>query len=295
MRSVFNRLSSHFVNLLACGLYLGLSLAAWVKHIGWAERDIWHLLIYIALSTAFFACAFNYWRYLKINEAPISTIAGAAQGYIELNGVASTALPMRSPLHGIPCVWFRAWTYAADSDNMYRLLSFVQSDNAILLNDGTGKCTINPKNAEVIYFEKRTSNDNNHRYVEELLLADKPLYILGNLDTRHHINDPKIIHTETGRLLSEWRKNTPKLLFRFDQNRNGKIDEAEWETARAEARKEVEARHQNQAHLGDFVISAPNNGQMYILSGLSPDLLRASYRCWILTHLAILLGLIFAV
>lgn len=291
---MFNRFSSHYVNLIACGVYIAFLSDAFLLRLTWRSPILIGLLE-IALATALFALIFNYWRYLKIAEAPISTIAGAAQGYIELNGIASTAEPMRSPLHGVPCVWFRAWTYAADGNHMFRLLSFVQSNNAILLNDGTGKCSVNPKNAEVIYVEKRTSNHNDHRYVEEYLIADKPLYLLGNLDTRQHISDPKVIHAETGKLLSEWRKNTPKLLFRFDQNLNGKIDENEWEAARLAARKEVEARHQTLAHLGEFEISAPKNGQLFILSGLSPDRLRASHRCWILTHLAILTGLIFAI
>lgn len=291
---MFKRWHSHYVNLISCGAYISLLSAGLFLGGQAVARADMQMLVLFVLVIALFAFAFNFWRYLAIAEVPTSTIAAAAQGYIELNGNASTHPSIRSPLHGVPCVWFRSWTYAQDGENMWRLLNYVQSDNKIQLDDGSGFCSINPQGAEVIYMLKKTSEYNGHRYVEEYLPASRPLYLIGNLDTRHHFNNLQTTNKAVGELLASWKANPAKLLFRFDLDRNGKIDAAEWEVARAEARQEVERRQANEAHLGDFEVSQPKNGQLYLLSGMSPKVLRASYKCWVLTHLAVLVGLLIA-
>lgn len=283
------RFSSHYVNLIASGVYWALLLVGLML----LQKSLWLSLVVFSLVVAIAAFAFNYWRYLAIAESAISTIAGAAQGYIELNGIATTTPVLKSPLHQIPCVWYRSWVYAQDGSQMWRLLDFMQSGLPIALNDGTGKCAINAEGAEIVYFQKHTSHFNNHRYVEEYLPANKPVYVLGNLDTRHYVQDEKAIQNDVGKLIQMWRANHPRFMLRFDLDRSGEVNPAEWEHARLSARQEVLAQHKNMAHLGDFVISAPTNGQLFIVSGLSPLALRQSYRCWVLTHLAVLTGLIF--
>jgi hypothetical protein len=297
---MFNRFSSHFVNLLACGLYLGLALAAWIKHIGWAQHEIWQLLICTAMMTAFFAAAFNYWRYLKIAEAPISTIAGAAQGYIELQGVASTIKPIKTPYHGIPCVWYRAWVYAnrpkqKDELDGYsqRLLDYSESQVVFTLNDGTGVCSVDPAGAELIYMQARTEYKNDHRYVEEYLPVGKPIYVLGQLDTRHDILDDAKVNEYLRQKLANWKKQPQQLINRFDQNRDGKIDIEEWELARLEARKQVYAEHEMRKHTGSFTLKKPQNHHLFLISAKSPQLLRDTYMHWLCLHLGVLVSLFF--
>jgi hypothetical protein len=142
---------------------------------------------------------------------------------------------------------------------------------------------------------KKTSNHHNQRYVEEYLPAKKPLYLIGNLDTRHHFSDQKMVKKDMVELIGDWKSNQQKLLFKFDLDRNGEIDQDEWEKAREEARQQVLRQHMNQAHTGDFQTSAPKNGQLYLLSGMSPEFLRAGYRCWVITHLLILVVLLIAI
>lgn len=281
------------MNLITSGIYLGLLLAGLFLKEELSSQIIQQCLLGL-MVLAIFAFAFNLWRYLEIAKAPVSTIAAAAQGYIELNGIASMDPPLKSPLHNVPCVWYRAWVYARDHKELWRLASYMQSDAVFQLEDETGACTVNPHGAEVVHVLKKTSNHHNHRYVEEYLPANKPLYLIGHLDTRHHFNNAKTVNKEMGQLISEWKTNTTKLLFRFDLDRNGEIDMKEWEKARSQAREDVERKQMNQAHTGDFEIAAPGNGQLYLLSGMSPDFLRMSYRCWVITHLAVLIGLLIA-
>jgi hypothetical protein len=171
----------------------------------------------------------------------------------------------------------------------------MQSDEIFTLADDTGKCTVNPSGAEVIHMLKRTSNHHNHRYVEEYLPANKPLYLIGNLDTRHHFSNQNTVKKQMGELISGWKSNPTKLLFRFDLDRNGEIDMHDWEKARAQAREEVTRQAMHQAHTGAFEISEPTNGQLYILSGMSPAFLRNSYWSWVITHLVVLAGLLIAI
>jgi hypothetical protein len=283
--------TSHYVNLLTSGIYLGLLFAGlfFCKEL---TDDIIQQALFGLVLLALFAFAFNWWRYLAIAKAPVSSIAAAAQGYIELNGLATKEPPIITPLHGDPCVWYRSWAYARDHKNLWRLVDYTQSHNVFQLEDDSGVCRVNPHGAEVVHMLKKTSFQHNHRYVEEYLPANQPLYLIGYLDTRHHFTSEETIKKHMGHLISDWKENPTKMLFRFDLDRNGEIDQSEWEKARAQARAEVSLQQMNQAHTGDYEIAAPTNGQLYLLSGMSPDFLRNSYRCWVITHLAVLTGLL---
>lgn len=84
------------------------------------------------------------------------------------------------------------------------------------------------------------------------------------------------------------------MLNRFDLDRNGEIDQDEWEKARAQAREEVMSNVMHKAHTGGFEISAPTNGQLYLLSGMSPDYLRKRHQHWVMLHLAVLTSILIA-
>ena len=91
---MFERLKSHGVNLVALGFAFILIVAYFIRHdVGAISSRHW--LWIFSLMMSFFASIFNYWRQLKITEAPISTIAAAAQGYVELYGKAKTDKPFQ--------------------------------------------------------------------------------------------------------------------------------------------------------------------------------------------------------
>lgn len=268
-------------------------------HVVSPETNAWRGLFASATGLTFLIAIFNYSRLLKITEAPTSTIASAAQGYIELHGVASTKKPFKTPYHNIPCVWFRAYAYANRVDPETkefdkRLLSFTESKQVFQLNDESGECSVNPEGAEVIFMEKRTQIKNDHRYVEEYLPSGKSIYLLGHLDTLHHYRTTEAIDKDTADLLVSWKKNPSRLLARFDQDYSGQIDMDEWEVARKQARLEVEARHQMLAHNQELTLAKPQNGQLFLISALSPQALRQQYRRWSLINLAVFTALLIA-
>lgn len=274
-------------------------LIAYRLHMVSPETLAWRGIFASATGLTLLIAIFNYSRLLKITEAPTSTIASAAQGYIELHGVASTKKPLKTPYHNIPCVWYRAYVYANRVDPETKevdkgLLSFTESKQVFQLRDESGECSVNPEGAEVIFMEKRTQIKNDHRYVEEYLPAGISLYLLGHLDTLHHYNTTEAIDKDTKDLLVSWKKNPSRLLARFDQDYSGQIDMDEWELARKMARQEVEANHQMLAHTQEVTLAKPKNGQLFLISALSPQALRNQYRRWSLIHLIVFIVLLIA-
>lgn len=295
---MFERLHTRSVNIATLVVIAATLLWAYATHVKPTDSQVWAWLLPIAIGFSLFATLFNYWRLLKITEAPTSTIAAAAQGYIELYGTASTSKPFKTPYQGIPCVWYRAWVYAnrlnEDGKRETRLLEYTESEQVFELTDVTGNCQVNPNGAEIIYVEKRTSFKNDHRYVEEYLPVGKPLYLLGYLNTQHNFGLEETIKRDTGTLLTTWKTNPVKMLMQFDLNRDGKVDMQEWELARAAAKREVEQQHLMKANHGSFTLAKPADGKLYLISVLSPQILRNRYQYWSLAHLVLLIVLLMA-
>ena len=290
---MFERLKSHSVNFAALGLVLSMVVLVCFKH----AATQWLMAV---IATSFFASIFNYWRLLKVTEAPISTIAAAAQGYVELFGKASTDKPLKTPYQDIPCVWYRSSVYANrenDDDKVADLLNMMpleysESKTMFTLNDGTAQCKVDPQGAEVIYFEALTWRKNDHRYVEEYPPVGKPLYVIGNLDTRKGILDEAALNSAVGTKLADWKTRPQQLLNRYDQNLNGQIDMDEWELARRDAINEVKAEHAMQTNHSnkngnDFTLEK-SAGKLFLISAKSPKQLRTSYKIWVAAHLGVL-------
>lgn len=196
-------------------------------------------------------------------------------------------------------MWYQAWVYANRVDNPYankvidtRLLEYLESDTTFQLDDQTGTCMVNPRGAEVVFAQKRTFFKNEHRYVEEYLPAGKPLYVLGQLDTRHEQGDIEAMNRDVRATLTDLKLSPHKLLNRYDHNRNGQIDMDEWELARQDAIKQVQDKHAMKAHTGSFTLIKPTEPYLFLISAKAPHELSKSYRTWSIIHLVIL-GLLF--
>lgn len=81
--------------------------------------------------------------------------------------------------------------------------------------------------------------DGEYRQTEWLLLPGDMLYAIGQFETINadtHALDEK---QEIAALLAQWKRDRARLLQRFDRNRDGEIDLAEWEAARSAAAEEA--------------------------------------------------------
>ena len=295
------RFKSSQVNVLTLLMIGGLFLAAFIVRNHANNHQIWQMLLLATIFISAFAGLFNYLRLLKISEAPISTIAAAAQGYIELQGVASSEKPLKTPYHGIPCVWYRAWVFANAADDETidlmgtRLLDYSESELIFTLTDSTGNCSVNPIGAEVKHFKARTWRKNDHRYVEEYLPAGKQLYVLGQLDTRHDVINEAAINQKLGNKLAKLKANKQQLLNRYDHDRDGKISLEEWDKARFDARQCLAAEHAMQKGDGSFTLKKPTDNHLFLISAQSPQQLRDNYKAWCFGHLSLLTLLVYCV
>lgn len=289
---MFQRFKTQRFNLICLGLMLAVAMLGYVNHV---PRIYWLYIALFGILVCMLASVFHYWRFLKMSEAPISSIASAAQGYVELYGQARTEKPLKTPYHGIPCVWFRAWVFSNQQGNHQshqlldnRLLDYQESRSPFVLEDESGQCVVNPDGAEVIYYEARTWRKNNHRYVEEYLPAHQSIYVIGVLDTRKDMLDSAKLNKEVSAHLKALKQQPSRLLNLYDHDLNGEIDLHEWELARQDAIRQVQSTHAMQAHTAGFELAKPAGQQLFLISAKSPLQLRKNHLQWLGVYTSLL-------
>lgn len=290
------QLSSYYLNPLALCVYTGLVLAG--VFLDYRSHHINQLPLVFVLTAlvATLAWAFNFKRLLGMSEIPVATIASAAQGYVELFGTSKSLALTRSPIRGVECVWFRLWIYARDTNYMWRLADYRISEQLFELQDDSGVCRIDPRGAEVFAASRHVVVQHDHKYIEDVLFADKPVYVLGDLDTGSQINTEAEIHQDAGKLMTRLKQSKVRLLQQFDLNRDGEIDMHEWELARESAYAEVRAKHAQRLQSELHLIAKPANKRLFLISGISPHALRQHYQRWAWVHFSFFcLAILFSV
>lgn len=277
---------SRYLNAITLSLHAGLLLAVLIAF-DEAGVEVWQLFLFVSLFASLYAWRFNLRRLLAIVEHPTSSIAAAAQGYVELRGRARQLLPTRSPLTQTPCVWFRYWVYVRDQNNVWRLADYLSGEQAFELEDLTGRCVVDPANAEVMLAERHARTQHDHKYIELLIREGTSLYVLGELETVTAQTAARQLSQETSELLANWKKAPERLKQRFDLNDDGEIDLQEWAKARDVAAQEVLTRHGLADRPEQHKIRAPRDHRLFLISAVSPEQLRHRYRFWVGLHLAL--------
>ncbi len=256
--------------------------------------QFWGVLIAVALLLLwFFYRGFKHLRLSRlIEDTPTSLIRSAHQGFVEFEGRVNAlpGEPVHAPLSGRVCVWY---DYSIDHlesrwrggrrQSVWVSLEQGRSDAIFALEDGTGRCVIDPDGADmqpthVISwqgYEKYPYNTppghsdftGPYRYRERLIEPGDPIYALGWFETQA---DPaqKGLMERTRELLRRWKQAPEKLLHRFDLNRDGRIDQREWEIVRRQAEKEA-LREQGKEKPGEVLhlLRKPADGNLpFILS-----------------------------
>jgi len=238
-------------------------------------------------------------------DTPTSRIRSAAQGYVELAGVLgelSDEPVMLAPLTARPCLW---WRYRIEEyrtsgkRSSWRILERGTSDRLLRLSDATGDCLINPDGAEVLPARRDVwTGDSRHprglpstgllrwlagsrryRYTEERLHAGEPLYAIGHFRTTGGGRLGLDLHAAQGFVVREWKSDYPGLLQRFDSNRDGQLDEAEWARVRLAAGLEAEERHRTaSARPAEHQLCHPGESLPFVLSSHGEEVLARRYR-----------------
>lgn len=254
-----------------------------------ASRTGWIIAL---LSVAGLATV-GWWQALArkrlIGDIPTSKIASAAQGYVELQGTGRPFPdnPVRSPVSGLPCLWFRYTREEKDADGKWRVVERQQSDVSFILDDGSGHCLIDPDGAEIVAHRREQSTRKDVRITEWKLIERDPIYALGDFKTYggHHLElDPR---DDLIAVLDDWKKDPVALRQRFDLDGDGEISVEEWELVRLAARRQVSRHHREMRQQADsHVLRQPKNGRSYLISSLNPDQLARRFTLWSAFHLA---------
>jgi hypothetical protein len=272
-----------------------------------AESDLWFWLLTLGVAVvAGGAAALRSLRIARlIEDTPTSRIRSAAQGYVELAGqglpLPGTSNP--APLTQRPCVW---WRYRISRraergsgnarQQRWQTVASGTSSLPFLLDDATGQCIVQPDGAEVVPTESTTwygatpwptsgpdrklslTGGRDYRYVEDRIYEHERLYALGDFRSTASSGTPDTA-TAMAQVLAEWKQDQPALLRRFDRDGDGRIDMAEWDAARQEARRTALDRDAARPASHNYhVLCRPDDDRLFLLAALPPGDLAGRYR-----------------
>lgn len=265
-------------------VFIGLQLqtrVAWLSSLG-----------LVALCSVF-AWLSNLYRLRALRDTPTSTVAAAAQGQVELAGRGEQFCdpPVLSQLRGRPCLWCRYQVEERRKNDEWRTVDRGETSHSFVLRDRTGVCVVDPEWAEIVTRHHEEWVDGAQRFTEWLLLPGDALRVVGAFRTINGTTEAFDTRTELNALLADWKKDMPRLLSRFDADRDGTLSVAEWENARRAAMQEVVVRRQAWVSQPEtHLIGRPKDGQLFLISNLPEEKLLRRYLLWGWAHVAIFLA-----
>lgn len=255
-------------------------------------RTAWLVCLGLMAFISLFAWYSALKRLRLITGTPTSSVASAAQGYVELQGRGRTygAAPMVSKLRGMPCLWYRYRVEEKSSDNKWHTIDSGEASEPFLLDDGTGTCVVDPDGAEIYTKHTESWNDSSYRYTEWTLINNDRLYALGEFRTDGGSTSEQTLNDEVKQVLAEWKQDMPALRARFDLDNDGQFDDREWLLARQAAKREAEQRLQALRAAPDTnYMERPADGRLFMVSNIDQDELTSRYRFWTWAQVTILL------
>lgn len=256
-------------------------------------REGWLIALPLMALVSLYAWVATLRRHRMVGDMPTSLVASAAQGYVELFGVAESHPDSKTLAHlsKRPCCWFRYEIEERDHEHNWRTVDEGESAASFLLRDSSGHCTVDPEGAEVHCANKQSWDEGDGRYTEWWIEAGDPLYALGEFSTRNFAPGLEETREDVGQLLAEWKQDKAELARRFDLNGDGRVDDDEWQLARAAAKREIEREHAPLHALPSVdMLMRPRDGRLYILSNEEPERVKSTLGWWAWGHLAILFG-----
>ena len=223
--------------------------------------------IFFALAAG--ATLFCFWFFIHnlriarlIKDTPTSKIRSAAQGFVELEGIAAKINDtMLAPLTRQPCLWYRfsiERKVQNGKSTSWRTIQSGKHPGPVVVDDGTGQCFLKIKKAKIIPNQKNTWYGNmaypselsvdrkdsflqfgNYRYTEEIITEGSPLYAMGHFKTTRTV-DSHSHDKAVNSIIREWKKDYKALMDKFDKNGDGTLDEKEWKLVRLAAKLEAE-------------------------------------------------------
>lgn len=265
-------------------LFVGIKLESYT---GW----LWCLGLMAFISLLAWYSALH--RLRMVSGTPTSRIGSAAQGYVELIGQGEPhVLPVIARYSTLPCLWCRHRLERRSSDNKgWHTIEHGETSTPFVIDDGTGKCVVDPEHAEILTRHKDSWTSGDLRYTEWKLLDIDDIYTLGEFKTVGGSTLSTTHEDLVKDVLSEWKMDNENLMQRFDLDNNGVLDMREWGLARSAAKREAEKRlNELRAEPDTNFMLKPHDGRLYLISNLNHEKLAWRYKLWTWLHIVILFG-----
>ncbi len=254
-------------------------------------REAWIAILVSIAVLAVAAWTMSFRRARSIGDTPTSRIGSAAQGYVELvgRGHHHPDGPILSRCTALPCIWYRFIIERRAGGNKWQRVNSGRSEESFILDDGSGRCVVDPEHAEVIAKRKEQWIKDDYRYTEWLLLPQAKIYTLGQFSTVGGANSNLDARRDVSALLATWKQDKAQLLERFDLDGDGEINEQEWMLARQQARRDIRKEHQQtRLQSGTNIMHKPRDGRLFLISDLDPSRLARRYWMWAGLHLCLM-------
>lgn len=305
---------------------LAVSGAATIGSLAGDVFIVWGLnrgIILLLLAAGLFFGAFHYLKLKRwMDSTPTSKARSVAMGMVEIKGTGQRKFNLLSPATQTPCVYYRLRKYERRQYSDRKEWKLVRDTNSgpvpFLLKDETGRVTIDPYGAKVNPAHKQTlaagynsffgmnfSVQANEKYIEEVIPEGSTVYVLGFAEYAKS-KSPGVGYQMSSKLRD--MKQDSARMMKYDKDQDGRIDEEEWEAARADAELEVmketlakqqTARKQEEQviikkpKIGGlpFVISEKGEGKLTRIYSTLTGLMFAGAIGTVLFGMALLLGL----
>lgn len=223
-----------------------------------------------------------YRRLKMVADVPTSTVAAAAQGYVELIGTAAHATgdSLVGHLTRVPCVWYRyEWHRASDKtgDVGERGVPFI-------LRDATGDCVIDPAGAEAICDRCQTWIGEGAYFREWSIRVGDPVYAIGHFSSGGAA-EKRQVDLRTAYALAALERKPEEYAARFDADGDGKVDRREATLARADKRREILGEVARSG--GVHTLGASPDGRPFLIIGADHEKVVSRYRLLTVAHLAV--------
>ncbi|MDP8224859.1 MAG: GIDE domain-containing protein [Candidatus Lernaella stagnicola] len=275
-------------------------------HWGWQRG-----LFFVASTAILIHLSFFFLRRKRLmDNTPTSKARSMAMGFVEMKGTAWRRFNLISPISQTPCVFYRVRRYEKRSgrhgEDYWVPVSVKESGSVPFeLRDETGAVTIDPRGAKVKASHKRSSMgemdvflgsgasmESDVKHVEEIIPEGTSVYVLGFAEPGE-TEKPDLRR----RVLEKLRflKQNKNKLMEFDANRDDRIDEHEWDQARAAVHDEV-YRDTVEASLAEggagpqAVIRKPPAGLPFVIAEKSEETMTTIYGFSAVGFLALAIG-----
>jgi hypothetical protein len=247
----------------------------------------WTLAFFMVSSFLFWISAYR--RKRAIEDVPTATVAGAAQGYVQLMGTVEPApgSTLTGRLTGAPCVWHHYVLKEKDNDGKH-----VETDRGsfgvpFLLRDRTGECVVDAGKAEVVCDRCQQWEEDEHRCEEWSIRVGDRVRVVGFFSTGSRDANSHLDMKTAYQLAAEERRGAV-FVAHYDTNADGRVDARELAVARETTRRKEAECYELQG--GVHALGPSPDGRPFLVISAGETGVSGHYAFLAAVHLGVFFG-----